>query len=91
MIKTQKSLVNLNFRNFHLEDQFSEAEFDRAVGVLGTNAFECCQGGGQALFPTISLLSHSCLANAWIQVKNYEQMTAILHFYSSKKVQKPSE
>ena len=99
-------------------DDISEEQFDRAVGILWTNSFECCKGtiqkmtsfkidlkstsylslkngcftytcvyiitkviishtllawrhlwmppkgGGQALFPTFSLLSHSCLANA---------------------------
>ena len=51
------------YRNYKL-DEFSESDLDRVAGILWTNAFECCRGGGQAVFPTFSLLSHSCHANA---------------------------
>jgi hypothetical protein len=33
-------------RSYQLEE-FSESDFDRSVGLLWTNAFECCRGGGQ--------------------------------------------
>jgi hypothetical protein len=42
---------------------FSDADIDRAVGLLWTNCFACAQGGGQALFPTFSFASHSCRPN----------------------------
>ena len=49
-------LVNCDIKN-------SEEEIDRAVGLLWTNAFACAKGGGQAIFPTFSLISHSCQSN----------------------------
>lgn len=51
-----KFLVNCDIKN-------SEEEIDRAVGLLWTNAFACAKGGGQAIFPTFSLISHSCQSN----------------------------
>ncbi len=33
-------------RTYQLEE-LSESDFDRSVGLLWTNAFECCRGGGQ--------------------------------------------
>ena len=36
---------------------------DRAVGLFWVNAFACSNGGGQAVFPTFSFMSHSCAPN----------------------------
>ena len=33
------------------------------MGLLWTNSFACASGGGQALFPVFSLISHSCISN----------------------------
>jgi len=41
----------------------SDADIDRAVGLLWVNAFACSNGGGQAIFPTFSFMSHSCAPN----------------------------
>jgi SET domain len=42
---------------------FTDADIDRATGLLWTNCFACAAGGGQALFPTFSFASHSCRPN----------------------------
>jgi hypothetical protein len=42
---------------------FTDADMDRAAGLLWTNCFACAQGGGQAIFPTFSFASHSCQPN----------------------------
>ena len=43
--------------------QYTEEEIDKAIGLLWTNSFACASGGGQALFPVFSLISHSCISN----------------------------
>ena len=43
---------------------FSDEEIDRAVGIFWTNAFSLCGGVGQAVFPTFSFASHSCISNS---------------------------
>ena len=40
-----------------------DEDLNRAVGLLWTNAFACSNGGGQAIFPTFSFMSHSCVPN----------------------------
>jgi len=40
-----------------------EEEVRHCFGVLKTNAMETAGGGGQALYPVASVMSHSCLAN----------------------------
>ena len=40
-----------------------DEDINRAVGLLWTNAFACSNGGGQAIFPTFSFMSHSCVPN----------------------------
>ena len=47
-----------------LSDRFTDAEVDRAAGLFWTNAFGCNSGGGMAVFPTFSFVSHSCVSNA---------------------------
>jgi len=42
---------------------FTDEELDRATGLLWTNSFACASGGGQAIFPVFSLISHSCISN----------------------------
>ena len=42
---------------------FEDEDIDRAAGLLWTNAFACANGGGQAIFPTFSFMSHSCKSN----------------------------
>jgi len=46
-----------------LDPGLPDTDIDRAVGLLWTNAFACCRGGGQAIFPTFSFMSHSCAPN----------------------------
>ena len=56
-------LYHFIFRqNCHLT-KFSDDEIDKAVGLLWTNSFACASGGGQAIFPVFSLISHSCISN----------------------------
>jgi hypothetical protein len=43
---------------------FTDAEIDRAVGLFWTNAFSMSSGVGQAVFPTFSFVSHSCVSNS---------------------------
>jgi len=45
------------------DPSFNDEDMDRAVGLLWTNAFACSNGGGQAVFPTFSFMSHSCHPN----------------------------
>jgi len=45
------------------EVDFDDQEIDRAVGLLWTNSFASNQGGGQAIYPVFSLVSHSCKPN----------------------------
>eukprot|EP00092_Neocalanus_flemingeri_P005352 GFUD01005766.1.p1 GENE.GFUD01005766.1~~GFUD01005766.1.p1 ORF type:complete len:592 (-),score=147.56 GFUD01005766.1:293-2068(-) len=45
------------------DPSFKDEDIDRAVGLLWTNAFACSNGGGQAIFPTFSFMSHSCAPN----------------------------
>ena len=40
-----------------------EEDVRHCFGVLKTNAMETAGGGGQALYPVASVMSHSCLAN----------------------------
>jgi len=40
-----------------------DEDINRTVGLLWTNAFACSNGGGQAIFPTFSFMSHSCVPN----------------------------
>ncbi|CAB4062227.1 unnamed protein product [Lepeophtheirus salmonis] len=47
----------------NLRDDFKEEEIERASGIFWTNAFSCSNGGGQAVFPTFSFVSHSCTSN----------------------------
>jgi len=46
-----------------LDPGLKDEDIDRAVGLLWTNAFACSNGGGQAIFPTFSFMSHSCHPN----------------------------
>jgi len=45
------------------DPNLKDEDIDRAVGLLWTNAFACSNGGGQAIFPTFSFMSHSCVPN----------------------------
>ena len=45
------------------DPDLKDEDINRAVGLLWTNAFACSNGGGQAIFPTFSLMSHSCVPN----------------------------
>ena len=45
------------------DPNLSDEDIDRAVGLLWVNAFACSNGGGQAIFPTFSFMSHSCMPN----------------------------
>ena len=45
------------------KSDFTDEELDRAVGLLWTNSFACASGGGQAIFPVFSIISHSCVSN----------------------------
>jgi len=58
---TYQASVNkfLKSSNPNLNDE----DIDRTVGLLWTNAFACANGGGQAIFPTFSFMSHSCVPN----------------------------
>lgn len=47
-----------------MENFFKEEDLDRSVGLFWTNAFACQNGNGQAIFPTFSFISHSCLSNS---------------------------
>lgn len=58
---TYQTFVNKFLHN--CDTEYSDADIDRAVGLLWTNAFACAKGGGQAIFPTFSLISHSCQSN----------------------------
>ena len=40
-----------------------ETDVQHCFGVLKTNAMESAGGGGQALYPLASVMSHSCVAN----------------------------
>ncbi|TRY75019.1 hypothetical protein TCAL_07034 [Tigriopus californicus] len=63
--QTYQTYVNKFLReNCQLKDTFSNEEIDRACGLFWTNAFSCNSGGGQAIFPTFSFMSHSCTSNA---------------------------
>lgn len=46
-----------------LDPGLTDVDIDRAVGLLWVNAFACSRGGGQAIFPTFSFMSHSCAPN----------------------------
>jgi len=56
-----QSSVNKFLQGCNVE--FSNEDIDRATGLLWTNSFACAQGGGQAIFPTFSFASHSCIPN----------------------------
>jgi len=45
------------------DPSLKDEDINRAVGLLWTNAFACSNGGGQAVFPTFSFMSHSCVPN----------------------------
>ena len=45
------------------DPSLKDEDINRAVGLLWTNAFACSNGGGQAVFPTFSFMSHSCAPN----------------------------
>jgi len=45
------------------DPKLCDEDIDRAVGLLWVNAFACSNGGGQAIFPTFSFMSHSCAPN----------------------------
>jgi len=45
------------------DPNLSDEDINRAVGLFWTNAFACSNGGGQAIFPTFSFMSHSCVPN----------------------------
>ena len=44
--------------------EFTDEDYDRAVGLLWTNSFACKDSNGQAIFPVFSIISHSCLPNS---------------------------
>ena len=51
------------------DSRFAEEEIERAIGILNINcvSFNFRKKGkfsGRGLYPTLSLMSHSCLANA---------------------------
>ena len=45
------------------KNDISDEELNRATGLLWTNSFACASGGGQAIFPVFSIVSHSCVSN----------------------------
>jgi len=45
------------------DTDFTSEEIDRVSGLLWTNSFSCARGEGQAIFPTFSFASHSCIPN----------------------------
>ena len=67
MLRYRQCICNLLEIIFVRQDcsltQYTEEEIDTAVGLLWTNSFACASGGGQALFPVFSLISHSCISN----------------------------
>ena len=58
----QKKYVNEYLKKCGLD--FTDEEYDRAVGLLWTNSFSCRDSEGQAIFPIFSIVSHSCSPNA---------------------------
>lgn len=46
-----------------LDPGLADDDINRATGLLWVNAFACSRGGGQAIFPTFSFMSHSCAPN----------------------------
>ena len=59
--------------------RFSEEEIQRMTGILNINSVSVGSQGGQqvsgrALYPTLSLTGHSCVANA-----SYQGISAHLH------------
>lgn len=53
---------------------FSDEDYDRAVGLLWTNSFACKKSEGQVLFPVFSIISHSCVPNANAVLLNSQQL-----------------
>jgi len=66
--KQDKELWNLYqvYVNRYLQNceiGFTPEEIDRVAGLLWTNSFSCARGEGQAIFPSFSFASHSCIPN----------------------------
>uniref|UniRef100_A0A0K2U0Z5 SET domain-containing protein n=1 Tax=Lepeophtheirus salmonis TaxID=72036 RepID=A0A0K2U0Z5_LEPSM len=59
----KKYIIDFLRLDCNLRDDFKEEEIERASGIFWTNAFSCSNGGGQAVFPTFSFVSHSCTSN----------------------------
>ena len=58
----QKKYVNEYLKKCQLD--FTDEEYDRAVGLLWTNSLSCRDSEGMAIFPIFSIVSHSCSPNA---------------------------
>jgi hypothetical protein len=63
MWKLQRTYVN-DYLKKCSKTNFTDEEYDRAVGLLWTNSFSCKDSEGMAIFPVFSIVSHSCLPNA---------------------------
>ena len=63
MWKLQRTYVN-DYLKKCSKINFTDEEYDRAVGLLWTNSFSCKDSEGMAIFPVFSIVSHSCLPNA---------------------------
>ena len=76
------------FRNTCSLTKFTDEEIDRAVGLLWTNSFACCSGGGQAIFPIFSLISHACTSNCSHSVfpKNQLALQAKCHIKKGEEI-----
>ena len=64
-----------------------EDDVRHCFGVLKTNAMEMEGGGGQALYPIASVMSHSCVAN--LEVLNKAGQT--IAFRAKRKIQSGEE
>ena len=60
---TYQKYVNTYLKSCDPSLDDKDEDLNRAVGLLWTNAFACSNGGGQAIFPTFSFMSHSCVPN----------------------------
>ena len=59
-------------------DQFSEEEIHRALGIFASNSCNMASFRGRGLFPTFSLINHSCVRNARHIISSDERLMEIV-------------
>ena len=57
-----------NYEEFVDDDRFSRVEIERTMGMIDTNA-HAVGNGIRGIYPTLVLMSHSCIRNAKLQFR----------------------